>query len=65
MCNKRTNDMEVTKKVWVKLKSPSGDKFEVIFNVDTWFVLSELLEKNGFKDYKVIEWKLKRVVFIS
>jgi extradiol dioxygenase family protein len=57
--------MEVTKKVWVKLKSPSGDKFEVIFNVDTWFVLSELLEKNGFKDYKVIEWKLKRVVFIS
>lgn len=57
--------MEVNKKVWVKLKSPSGDKFEVIFNVDTWFILSELLEKNGFKDYKVIEWKLKRVIFIS
>ncbi len=57
--------MEVTKKVCVKLKSPSGDKFEVIFNVDTWFVLSELLEKNGFEDHKVIDWKLKRVVFIS
>jgi hypothetical protein len=61
--------MEVTKKLWVKLKPPSGDTFEVIFNVDTYSVLSdtlrELLEKHGWEDHKLIDWKLKRVVFIS
>jgi hypothetical protein len=65
MCNKQTNKMEVTKKLWVKLKSPSGDKFEVVFNNDTSFVLDELLEKYGFEDHKLIDWKLKRVIYIS
>jgi hypothetical protein len=57
--------MEVTKKLWVKLKSPSGEKFEVIFDTSYYPDLNELLVKNALEDHKVINWKLKRVVFIS
>ncbi len=57
--------MEVTKKLNVKLKSPDNNKIEVIFDTDKYYLLDDLLEKNGFKGYKVIEWELKRVVFIS
>ena len=57
MCNKQTNKMEVTKKLWVKLKPPSGDKFEVIFNINKYYILSELLFDAGFLDHEVIDWK--------
>jgi hypothetical protein len=65
MCNKQTNKMEVTKKLSVILKSPDNNKIEVIFDTDKYYLLDDLLEKNGFKDYKVMSWKLKRVIFIS
>ena len=64
MCNKQTNDMEVTKKLSVKLKSPDNNKIEVIFDTDKYYLLDDFLVGCGFKDYKVISWKLKRVVYI-
>lgn len=56
--------MEVNKKLSVKLKSPNGDKFEVIFDTSYYPDLNELLENHGLKDHKVINWKLKQVIFI-
>jgi hypothetical protein len=57
--------MEVTTKLSVKLKSPSGEKFEIIFNTENHYILNKLIEEYGYGDHKVISWKLKRVVFIS
>ena len=57
--------MIVSKKLWVKLKSPDYNKIEVIFDTDEYYILDDLLEEHGFKDYKVINWKLKRVVYIE
>jgi hypothetical protein len=65
MCNKQTNKMKTNNKLCVKLKSPSGEKFEVIFDTSYYPDLTELLVKNALEDHKVINWKLKRVVFIS
>ncbi len=56
--------MKTNNKLCVKLKSPSGDKFEVIFDTSYYPDLTELLVKNALEDHKVINWKLKRVVFI-
>lgn len=57
--------MEVTKKLSVKLKSPGYNEIEVIFDTDEYYILDDLLEEHGFKDYKVISWKLKRVIYIE
>jgi hypothetical protein len=64
MCNKQTNKMEVTNKLYVKLKSPVGVSFEVIFDTNKFQSLDELLEKYNYNDHEVIDWKLKRVLFI-
>jgi hypothetical protein len=57
--------MEVTNKLYVKLKSPVGVLFEVIFDTNKFQSLDELLERYGYNDHEVIDWGLKRVVFIS
>lgn len=57
--------MEINKKLSVELKSPNGERFEIIFNTDKYQELKDLLEINGFKDHKIINWKLKNVIFIS
>lgn len=57
--------METNKKLSVELKSPNGERFEIIFNTDKYQELKDLLEKNGFKDHKIINWKLKNVIFIE
>lgn len=57
--------MEINKKLSVELKSPNGERFEIIFNTDKYQELKDLLEKNGFKDHKLLWWKLKNVIFIS
>lgn len=64
MCNKQTNDMEVTKKLSVKLKSPDDNKIEVIFDTDKYYLLDDLLGECGFQYHRVISWKLKRVIYI-
>jgi hypothetical protein len=56
--------MRPTNKLCVKLKSPSGEKFEVIFDTSYYPDLNELLVKNALEDHKVINWKLKRVIYI-
>jgi hypothetical protein len=56
--------MEVSIKLSVKLKSPSGNKFEVIFDTSYCPGLNELLVKHALEDHEVINWKLKRVIFI-
>ena len=58
-------NMETNKKLSVELKSPNGEIFEVIFNTDKYQKLNDLLEINGFKDHKVLNWKLKNVIFIE
>ena len=57
--------MTTIPKLSVKLKAPNGNKFEIIFDTDKYYILKELLEEYGLKDHKVIDWKLKKVVFIS
>ena len=46
-------NMETNKKLSVELKSPNGERFEIIFNTDKYQKLTDLLEINGFKDHKV------------
>jgi hypothetical protein len=57
--------MEATKKLWIKLKSPQGEDVEVVFNTTHYSNMTELLEQRGFKDFKVIDWKIKRVIFME
>ena len=56
--------MTTTPRLSVKLKAPNGNKFEIIFHTDKYYILKELLEKHGFKDHEIINWKLKKVLFI-
>jgi hypothetical protein len=56
--------MKPTNKLSLILKSPSGEKFEVIFDTVNYYDLDELLLQNAFEDHKVINWKLKRVIYI-
>lgn len=57
--------METNKKLSVELKSPNGEIFEVIFNTDKYQKLTDLLEISDFKDHKVLNWRLKNVIFIG
>ena len=56
--------MKPTNKLSVKLKSPSGEKFEVLFDTVKYQELNNLLDGYGYSDHKVIKWKLKRVIYI-
>ena len=56
--------MKPTNKLSVILKSPSGEKFEVLFDTVKYQELNNLLDGYGYSDHKVIKWKLKRVIYI-
>lgn len=57
--------MKFSKKVSAILQSACGNKFEVVFDTDDYRSLKELLEFNGFADCKIIDWKLKQIIFIK